>query len=187
MSGNIFFDISDLKKCGKNVIIGKTVRIRYPELVEIGDNVIIDDFSYISTALKIASNVHISAGCKIIGGKKAFVSFDRFSTLSPNVVIAAGSDDYLSGIATPMIPSEYKGNFEVGSVEINRHCIIGSNSTILPNVILNVGSSVGANSLVNDNLKAWVLYAGVPAKEIKNRDMKEILNLEKKYLEAINE
>ena len=86
-----------------------------------------------------------------------------------------------------MIPSEYKGNFEVGSVEINRHCIIGSNSTILPNVILNVGSSVGANSLVNDNLKAWVLYAGVPAKEIKDRDMKEILNLEKKYLEAINE
>ena len=187
MSDNIFFNTSDLKKCGKNVIIGKTVRIRYPELVEIGDNVIIDDFSYISTELKISSNVHISAGCKIIGGKGAFVSFDRFSTLSPNVVIAAGSDDYFSGIATPMIPIEYKGNFEVGSVEINKHCIVGSNSTILPNVILDVGSSVGANSLVNKNLKAWVLYAGVPVRKIKDRDMKEILNLEKKYLDSINE
>jgi acetyltransferase-like isoleucine patch superfamily enzyme len=187
MSDNIFFNTSDLKKCGKNVIIGKTVRIRYPELVEIGDNVIIDDFSYISTELKISSNVHISAGCKIIGGKGAFVSFDRFSTLSPNVVIAAGSDDYFSGIATPMIPIEYKGNFEVGSVEINKHCIVGSNSTILPNVILDVGSSVGANSLVNKNLKAWVLYAGVPVRKIKDRNMKEILNLEKKYLDSINE
>ena len=62
---NIFFDINRLKKCGKNVIIGKTVRIRYPELVEIGDNVIIDDFTYISTALKLHSNVHISSGSKI--------------------------------------------------------------------------------------------------------------------------
>ena len=56
---NIFFDRKDLKKCGDNVIIGKTVRIRYPHLVEIGDNVIIDDFTYISTSLKISSYVHI--------------------------------------------------------------------------------------------------------------------------------
>ena len=184
---NIFFNIADLKKCGKNVIIGKTVRIRYPELVEIGDNVIIDDFCYISTSLKIASNVHISAGCKIIGGREAFVSFDRFSTLSPNVVIAAGSDDYLSGIATPTIPVKYKGNLEIGRVEINKHCVIGANSTILPNVILNEGSSVGANSLVKADLKPWVLYGGSPAKEIKDRDMKEILKLEKMYLEDICE
>lgn len=37
MSNNIFFDLSELKYCGKNVIIGKTVRIRYPHLVSIGD------------------------------------------------------------------------------------------------------------------------------------------------------
>ena len=58
---NIFFDILKLKKIGKNVIIGKTVRIRYPELVEIGNNVIIDDFTYISTSMKLYDNVHISA------------------------------------------------------------------------------------------------------------------------------
>lgn len=184
---NLFFKKSDLKKCGKNVIIGKTARIRYPELVEIGDNVIIDDFCYISTALKIASDVHISSGCKIIGGQKAFVSFDRFSTLSPNVVIVAGSDDYLAGIATPMIPIKYKGKVSIGTVEINKHCIVGSNSTILPNVVLNAGSSVGANSLVNSNLESWKLYAGTPAKIIKDRDMVEILRLEKIYLESIND
>ena len=58
---NIFFDKSKLKSFGTNVIIGKTVRIRYPELVEIGDNVIIDDFTYISTSLKLHSNTHISS------------------------------------------------------------------------------------------------------------------------------
>lgn len=187
MKDNIFFEISDLKGCGENVIIGKTVRIRYPELVEIGDNVIIDDFCYISTSLKISSNVHISSGCKIIGGKKAYVEFNKFSTLSPNVVIAAGSDDYVSGLATPMVPEEYKGNFVVGSVIINQHCIVGSNSTILPNVTLETGSSVGANSLVNCDLDSWALYGGIPAKKIKNRDKQKILELEQKYLDKMND
>ena len=43
---NIFFDKSKLKYCGENVIIGKTVRIRKPEEVSIGDGTIIDDFTY---------------------------------------------------------------------------------------------------------------------------------------------
>ena len=88
MNENIFFDLNRLKSVGKNVIIGKTVRIRYPELVEIGDNVIIDDFVYISTSLKIHSYVHISSGCKIIGGKHSFVEFKEFSTLSPSVILS---------------------------------------------------------------------------------------------------
>ena len=69
-----------------------------------------------------------------------------------------------------MIPTEYKGNLKIGTVEINQHCIVGANSTILPNVVLNTGSCVGANSLVNSNLTSWKLYAGVPAKIIKERD-----------------
>ena len=68
MSGNLFFDEASLAYRGKNVIIGKTVRIRYPELVRLGDNVIIDDFTYISTALECDDYVHISAGAKLIGG-----------------------------------------------------------------------------------------------------------------------
>ena len=187
MSKNIFFDTSELKKFGKNAVIGKTVRIRYPELVEIGDNVIIDDFCYISTSLKIASNVHISSGCKLIGGRDASVEFGEFSTLSPNVVIAAGSDDYISGIGTPIVPTEFKGNYIVGHISIGRHCIIGSNTTILPNVNIAEGSSVGANSLVKENLKPWVLYAGIPAKAIRNRERDKILHLEKLYWDSLND
>lgn len=178
---NIFFDLADLKSCGENVIIGKTVRIRYPELVEIGDNVIIDDFCYISTGLQIADNVHISAGCKIIGGKNCTVTFDKFSTLSPNVVIAAGSDDYTGGIATPQVSQEYKGDVEYGTVSISRHCIVGSNSTILPNVSLKEGCAVGANSLVKKDLEGWNLYAGVPVKQIKKRNKERILEYERLY------
>ena len=163
---NLFFDLSKLKSCGANVIIGKTVRIRYPELVEIGDNVIIDDFTYISTALKLHSNIHISSGCKIIGGKKSFVEMHPFSTLAPNVVLSAGSDDYIDGIATPLVPSIFKAN-----------------SVVLPNVVFDEGSTLGALSLANNDLKEYKVYAGIPAKPIKERNKINILKLEKKLYE----
>ena len=180
---NIFFDTSKLKTCGTNVIIGKTVRIRYPELVEIGDNVIIDDFTYISTSLKLHSNVHISSGCKIIGGQKSFVEMHTFSTLAPNVVLSAGSDDYTDGIATPLVPSRLKANAAIGKIIIKKHCIVGANSVVLPNVVFNEGSTLGALSLANDDLEEYKLYAGIPAKPIKERNKINILKLEKKLYE----
>ncbi len=177
---NIFFERSQLKSCGENVIIGKTVRIRYPELVEIADNVIIDDFTYISTQLKLHTNVHISAGCKIIGGKSAYVEMKEFSTLAPNVVLSAGSDDYLSGIATPMVGLEFKANAKIGKIILNKHCIVGAGSIVLPDVEFKEGACIGALSLANRNLEEYTLYAGIPAKELKKRNKEEILNLEQK-------
>lgn len=175
---NIFFDKSKLKSCGTNVIIGKTVRIRYPELVEIGDNVIIDDFTYISTSLKLHSNIHISSGCKIIGGKNAFVEMYSFSTLAPNVVLSAGSDDYVDGIATPMVPLKFKASVIIGKIIIKKHCIVGANSVVLPNVIFSEGSAIGALSLANKDLEEYKVYAGIPAKIIKARNKINILKLE---------
>ena len=182
---NLFFSKNQLAKCGENVIIGKTVRIRYPELVEIGDNVIIDDFTYISTNLRIDNFVHISSGCKFIGGRKSFVEMLSFSTTSPNVVCAAGSDDYVNGLVTPMVPEKFKGNPSYGKISFHKHVIVGSNSTVLSNVVLSEGTSIGANSLVNKTTNSWSVYAGIPCRKIKDRDKNSILSLEKKFLSSI--
>lgn len=179
---NIFFDLRQLKKIGRNVIIGRTVRIRYPELVEIGDNVIIDDFSYISTALTVDSHVHISSGAKIIGGRSCTVSFGSFSTLAPNVTLAAGSDDYLAGLATPLVDRKFKGQVDYGDICIGKHVIVGAGSVVLPGCHLQEGSAVGALSLVNFDLEAWTLYAGIPAKSLRARDRATINKLEQEFL-----
>jgi galactoside O-acetyltransferase len=180
MVKNNYFKLSDLRSVGRNVIIGQNVRIRYPELVDIGDNVIIDDFTYISCSMKLTSNVHIASGCKIIGGKNSYVEMNEYSTLAPNVVLSAGSDDYFGGIATPMVEPEFKGDFEVGKIIIGRHSIVGSNSVVLPNVTFYDGACLGALSLAKKSLEAWWLYAGIPARKLKARNMDKILNLEKK-------
>jgi galactoside O-acetyltransferase len=183
LTDNLFFQRSQLKRCGENVIIGTTVRIRYPELVELGDNIIIDDFTYVSTSLVMDGDAHVSAGCKLIGGRGATVRMGRFSTLAPNVVLAAGSDDYMAGIATPMVPAAFKGDVEIGSITLGRHCIIGANSTVLPNVQFADGACLGAHSLAKRDLAPWTLYAGVPCRRLRDRDRERILELERQYLQ----
>lgn len=185
MPANLFFDLRKLGSRGKNVIIGRTVRIRYPELVHIGDNCIIDDYTYISTALRLEGRVHIAAGCKLIGGRKCTVTMGEFSTLAPNVVLSAGSDDYRSGIATPFVPEEYKGNVEYGDITIGRHCILGTSAVVLPGVVLGDGASVGALSLVKRNVKAWTLSAGIPAHPIGKRNKAAILAAEKAFRRSL--
>ncbi len=182
---NIFFDVSKLKKCGKNVIIGKTVRIRYPELVEIGDNVIIDDFTYISTQLKIHSYVHIASGCKLIGGKGSFIELCSYTTIAPNCLLGAGSDDYESGLTHPMIPIQYRGNIHIGKIVLNKFVIIGANSVVLPDVIFGEGSAIGALSFVKKNCSPWIMYAGIPVKKIKERNKSKILKLTQDFQSTV--
>ena len=47
----------------------KTVRIRHPELVEIDDNVIIDDFNIFLQPCRFLIMYIFSAGIKLIGGR----------------------------------------------------------------------------------------------------------------------
>ena len=65
---NLFFKFADLNHKGTHVIIGKTVRIRKPAQVSIGDYSIIDDFTYVSCGLKVGRFSHVGANSVIIGG-----------------------------------------------------------------------------------------------------------------------
>ena len=83
-----------------------------------------------------------------------------------------------------MVDEKFKGNLEIGRIDIGDHCIIGANSTVLPNVCLADGANVGANSLVKEDLEGWCLYAGSPVRFIKKRDASRILELEKRFRQS---
>ncbi len=55
-----------------------------------------------------------------------------------------------------------------GQVILKKNSKIGSNSVIFPNVTIGENSIIGANSLVNQNIPANEVWAGSPAKKIKN-------------------
>lgn len=170
------------KKIGKNVKISRKTSIYGSEFISISDNVRIDDYCCLvanKNEIRIGSNVHI-AFFSILMGNAGIELYD-FVGLSSRVSIYSASDDYSgNSLTNPTIPDKYK-NIHSGKVILQKHVIIGTNSTILPNITIEEGCSVGANSLITKNLPAWGIYIGSPVKRIKDRSRK-ILDLETKFL-----
>ena len=181
MSNNIFFDLSELKYCGKNVIIGKTVRIRNPELVEIGDNCIIDDFTYISGKVILGRGVHIGANSTFQAGKSS-IKIDNYSGISSGCRFFAVSSDYLaSEIDLPTLPIDFiienKSTINE-NIEVGEACLIGANSIVLPGVTIPNGSSFGAASKIsNRNYEEFSFYLNDCKKVIAKRNKQKIINL----------
>jgi galactoside O-acetyltransferase len=173
---NIFFDTSKLKYVGKNVIIGKTVRIRHPELVSIDDNSIIDDFTYISAELEIGKFCHIASNSTILGGGgKGKCIFEDLTGCAPGCRIITASDDYVSSMAGPNVPKQFLGDAPGGLVQIKSYSILGTNTVVMPNVTVEEGVTTGAMTLVRKNLESWTIYGGNPARKLGPRDKESIM------------
>lgn len=62
---------------------------------------------------------------------------------------------------------ERRGDMTCASVTIGDKVWIGANVTILPGVSIGDGSIIAAGAVVNKNVQAGTIAAGIPAKEIK--------------------
>lgn len=174
---NLFFDKRKLKYLGENCIIGKSVRIRKPEECIIGDNTIIDDFSYISASIQIGRNCHIASNVSISGGAGHFV-MDDFSTISNHCSVHCASSDYSSvSLDLPSVENDLQFGGLVKSIKIGKLVTIGAHSCILPGAELPDGFACGAYTLLTEQqYKAWSLYVGIPARFLKERGMLEFQN-----------
>ena len=178
---NIFFDLKKLKYLGRNVIIGKTVRIRRPEEVSIGDNTIIDDFTYISCPMKIGKNCHIGPGVTINGGKQK-IEIGNFVDIGANSSISTTSGNFISATINS---AGIKKKFHFGSIskkiKINNYVVIGSNCVILPGVILPEGmASSSLTVLRKKKYLKWSLYGGFEGEFLIKRENKKFLKNIKK-------
>ena len=173
---NIFFDLKKLGKLGSKTIIGKTVRIRHPELCHIDDNCIIDDFTYISTKLELGVFTHIAPHVVIAGGSDFLCKVGKFCGIGSGSKLYCDSNDFEKEI-TSIIPKEFRYPTKSGDIIMQDFSGMGVNAVVLPNVEFSEGSVLAALSLVPANtvLKPWTLYTGIPAKPIKKRNKKLIL------------
>ena len=170
------------KSLGKNVLISDKTSIYNAKNIEIGSNVRIDDFVILSAGeggIKIGNHIHVACYASMIGAGE--IILDDFSQVSSRVTILSSSDDF-SGeyLVGPCISSKFT-NVKSYKVHLMKHVVIGTGSTILPNVILKEGAAVGAMSLVKDNVEEFEIVVGIPAKKVKDRS-KKILETELKYL-----
>lgn len=169
-----------LRSFGENVLLSRKASIYGAENIEIGDNVRIDDFVLISGNIRIGKWVHIAAYSALYAGRFSIILND-FVTISSRNAIYAESDDYSgASLTNPLINGVFRKTYG-GNVIFEKHTLLGTGCTVLPGIKIGEGASVGAMSLVNCNLEEWAVYAGIPAKRLKERD-RNILELERSFL-----
>lgn len=133
-----------IKKLG-NCRVRDGVTIYYPYNIEIGNDVTLNEFVYISGygGVKIGNGVRIGSSTTIISSDHEFRSLNVFV-----------KDQNL-------IP---------GRVVIEENVWIGTNVTILRGVTVGKNAIIAACALVNKDIPSNTIVAGVPAKIIKVRE-----------------
>lgn len=151
--------------------------------VKTGDRVRIDNYSILTGDIEIGNNVHI--GCYVFLSGQHGIILEDYVQISAKVVLLSGSDDYSgNSLVGPTIPAEFKPHMQTGKIIIERHALIGAGSVVMPGVTIGEGVAVGAMSFVNKSLEPWGVYAGIPAKRIKDRS-KKMLELQVEYEQSL--
>lgn len=185
---NSFYDPNQIKKIGfgsfgKDVRISKFANFYNASHIHLGSNVRIDDFCILSAGhegIFIDDYVHIGCYSSLIGQAKIQIS--KFANISTRVSIFSSSDDFSGDSLTNPTTSEHLKKLEKKAVNIEKHVIIGTNSTILPGVNLHEGCAIGAHSFVKESCSPFSIYAGIPVRKIGSRS-KKLLILEKQFIE----
>lgn len=169
---NSFYTREELEQIGfaslgENVLLSRKASVYSASTISIGNNVRIDDFCILSGTITIGSYVHISAYVALYGSQG--IILNDYSGISAKSVIYSAVDDFggdfLIGPMSPQGTTSVVG----GIVVLEKYTQIGASCVIMPNLSIQEGSVVGAMSFVNRTLESWGIYAGIPAKRIKNR------------------
>jgi acetyltransferase-like isoleucine patch superfamily enzyme len=167
---------------GADVQISERASFYGASRISIGNNVRIDDFAVLAAGMGgivLGMYVHIAVGSTLIGAGK--ITLSDFCGLSSRISIYSSSDDYSGAkLTNPTVPAEFTGVTHA-EVFLGKHVIVGSGSVVLPGVTIEDGVAVGALSLVNRDCKSFGVYAGNPARRIKERK-RDLLEVEKQLL-----
>ena len=110
--------------------------------------------------IHIEKNVFINSGCRFQDQGGVYIG--EQSLIGHNVVLATLNHDVNPSHRSDLFPKP---------IHIGKRVWIGSGSIVLPGVSIGDNSIVGANSVVTKDVPPNTIYAGNPAKFIKNIDV----------------
>ncbi|WP_172644583.1 DapH/DapD/GlmU-related protein [Flavihumibacter sp. ZG627] len=114
--------------------------------------------------LKVGANTRVGDFCII--DLSANVEIGKNVAIGPRTTIYTHDHDY----SQSELVAPWKGDPVTKSVIIEDGCWIGSNVTILPGVTIGKNSIVATGAVVTKPVPAATLWAGVPAKQLKEFD-----------------
>lgn len=163
---------------GDDVQIYPRAHIVSPEVVSIGNSVIVDDFVFLVGGLEttIGSFVHLASFSSYLGRGRLVI--EDFVSISSGARLYTGIDDFSGGsLVGPGVPEPYRQPTR-SFLHVGKFALVGANTVVFPGVTLGEGCAIGALSLVNRDCEPWTIYGGVPARPIKERQRDRIVELE---------
>jgi acetyltransferase-like isoleucine patch superfamily enzyme len=179
-----------LGQVGNNVIFGKSVTIRHPHKIRLGDNVVIDDYAVLdakgqdNAGITIGDNVIIGRNtvisCKngdiVIGNNtniamNCFIQSAKEVTIGQNVLFSAycyvigGGDHKTDRTDIPIIA---QGQVVKG-IRIEENCLFGAGVKIQDGVAIGRDSIIGTGAVVRETIPPYTIAVGVPAKIVRKR------------------
>lgn len=162
-----------------SAIVSPNVRVRYPDVFEVGDWSVVDDYCYFSTQVSIGRCSHIASNCTVGGGRAHRFRLGDLSSLSAGVRIWCASDDFARDIVTviPAGMTDPKEHLIAGDVVFGDHTAVGANSVVMPDNAIPDGAVIGALSFVPPRFpfEPWSIYAGIPVRKVGERDRSAVL------------
>lgn len=151
---------------GKDVVLEDGVRLIHPENIRIGDGVYVGHDTilegYHTHELVIGSGSWIGPQCHFhaAGG----IEIGNNVGIGPGVRILT-SVHKEAGRGTPILHAPLR----FAPVSIEDDADIGAGSILLPGVRIGRGAQLGAGAVVSDDIPAYAVAVGVPARVIRER------------------
>jgi len=166
---------SNFKMFGKNSIVESSLYLVNGKFIEIGSNCIIGKNSFITAINSSDYNINpkITIGDNCILGSDIHITSVNFISIGNNVrtgksiLITDNSHGNYLDINQNNIPPNERPIYSKGPVIIGNNVWLGEKVAIMPNVTIEDGAIIGANSVVTKNIPAYSIAAGCPAKIIK--------------------
>lgn len=145
------------------------ITCEWPQKVVIGNSCVIQDYVDFRVSHPFDSSNLIKIGNNVFLGRYTEINCQSQITISDNCWIASNTtivDIYHETRPELLIRLQ---PIKSSPIVIEEDVWVGSHSIILSGVRIGKGSIVGAGSVVNKSIPPYQIWAGVPAKFIKNR------------------
>lgn len=185
-----------LGRCGKGVVFGANVALRYPHKINIGDNVMIDDNVMLDAkgakggGITLGDDVFIGRN-SIVSNKDGTISVGDRSNIGFNCIISAtssveigrdcifaaytyvigGGSYHMDGVVGPMAQNyDYAGK---GGVVVGNDVWLGARVMVMDGVKVGDGAVVAAGAVVTKDCPDNAISVGMPARVLRLREMGE--------------
>ena len=166
-----------LGSVGRGVVFGRSVTLRHPHKIKIGDNTVIDDGAVLDAkgsaqeGIRIGSNAligrntiltckegsivigdygNISANCSLLS--ETIIELGKYCFLAGNCFLVAGGNHPITDTTQPIM---FQRSTAKGGIHIGDDVWLGAGVTVLDGVSIGSGSVVGAGAVLTASLPEY--------------------------------